>query len=437
MAVISRQRLAGLASLVWERRIAKARNQKVTTLITPKTAPKWLQMRGASTLTLGLCGFGKSYSAESLILIDIFSCLHGVCVCDPESTLINSILQSAELGAAVFQGRVSYISAENPYFGFNILSPHPGVDLIDILANTDSAPFTDTMSKVLQGVVPALQSIDATLLDLVTVLTHEKSRQEVVQRLEDLGADRLLVVNFIQALTIKDQRVINGILSRLHKLLSHPYVQLLFCNRQAPFDLPQIVQSSVPPVLLIALSDRYEGVPLPEHLIKLIAQVFTKMLQTMIMQRQENEGVPIFFYLDEMQDIASASVKSLYIRARKRRFHIYGLTQTLQNLDTKLRGGILGSVNSLQVFRCSPADAEILAATLNLKNLESATGDSKSSGFYGPQQDLLTLSTLPKYNCVLRTNDRVQHLDLSTATSGHSVCPLDFDLRPLHGQNTK
>lgn len=77
--------------------------------------------------------------------------------------------------------------------------------------------------------------------------------------------------------------------------------------------------------------------------------------------QEPEERRDFYMYIDEFPMFATASIETILSEARKYRLALILARQYLDQLDTRLLGGVLGNVGNLVVFRVGAKDAIILA----------------------------------------------------------------------------
>lgn len=312
---------------------------------------------------IGRSGVGKSKLLELLIRQDI-SYGYGCCLIDPHGDVIEAILdfvpkERMEDVIVIDPSDTNWPISFNPLEKVPPELKHPMAQgLIEVMEKQFGANWTPRLEHVFRFTVLALLDYpQATMRGMIQMLTDRSYRQRVIEYIQDDMVRRFFAVEFADWSEKFDTDAIIPLVNKLGQFLSMPMLRNIFAQKENRINFEEIMNRDK--ILLINLSKGKIG----EENSSFFGSVFVTKIKQAGMARAampEEQRKDYYIYVDEFQNLATATFMNLFSEARK-----YGLCLTVANQYTaqllpEVLASVLGNVANLVVFRVGGEDASRL-----------------------------------------------------------------------------
>lgn len=312
---------------------------------------------------VGKSGVGKSKLLELLVRQDI-ACGYGLCFIDPHGDVIEEILKfipEERIGDVVL---IDPADSEWP-ISFNPLQKVPveirhqmAQGLIEVMEEQFGANWTPRLEHVFRFTALALLDYpEATLRGMISMLTDCSYRQKVIEYITDDMVRRFFAVEFADWSEKFDTDAIIPLVNKLGQFLSMPMLRNIFAQKENKIDLEALMQEKK--IILINLSKGRIG----EANSSFFGSMFIMKIKQAGMKRAEmpeEDREDFYLYVDEFQNLVTASFINLFSEARKYSLNITVAHQYTAQLIPAVLATVLGHVAHLISFRVGGEDAERL-----------------------------------------------------------------------------
>lgn len=156
--------------------------------------------------------------------------------------------------------------------------------------------------------------------------------------------------------------------NKFDNFLSNEFMRPIIAQEKSTLDFKDIMANKK--ILLVNLSKGKLG-ELGSYLLGLI--IVGKILINAF-SRDPKENIPPFYlYLDEFQNVATDSIKSILSEARKYKLGLILAHQYIEQIPKDIKDAIFGNVGSKAIFRINPEDAKFcenfLSPTFSAKDI--------------------------------------------------------------------
>lgn len=318
------------------------------------------------TVCLGPTGSGKSTAMLHLILADI-TAGRSVLVLDPKADLIISILER------IPEERVGDVVIIDPSdscpCGFNPLAfkdyGNPSL-IADATLSVLKEIFSDCWGIYTQDVLTAalltlVETENSTLLWLLPLLTDERFRQKITNKVKDRIALRPFWEQFEALRDTEKRQQISPVLNKLRQLTLRPGLRNTLGQAKPKFSLTDLFNKRK--IVLIPLNRGLTG----GESARLLGSLIVGLTWTLALSRA---GIPaekrhiVEIYIDELQDYLSLPTDLSDALAQARGLGV-GLTlahQYRDQLPLEIRSGVDANARNKIVFGLNSKDAKDMAA---------------------------------------------------------------------------
>lgn len=318
------------------------------------------------TVCLGPTGSGKSTAMLHLILADI-TAGRSVLVLDPKADLIISILER------IPEERVGDVVIIDPSdscpCGFNPLAfkdyGNPSL-IADATLSVLKEIFSDCWGIYTQDVLTAalltlVETENSTLLWLLPLLTDERFRQKITNKVKDRVALRPFWEQFEALRDTEKRQQISPVLNKLRQLTLRPGLRNTLGQAKPKFSLTDLFNKRK--IVLIPLNRGLTG----GESARLLGSLIVGLTWTLALSRA---GIPaekrhiVEIYIDELQDYLSLPTDLSDALAQARGLGV-GLTlahQYRDQLPLEIRSGVDANARNKIVFGLNSKDAKDMAA---------------------------------------------------------------------------
>lgn len=313
---------------------------------------------------IGKTGMGKSRLIELLTLSDI-NADKGFCVIDAHGDLATDILRF------IPKRRIQDVIYFNPPdaefpIGFNPLECFSPEDkhqvvtgFVAIFKKLFAANWTNRLEHVLRFTVLALiEAGDATIVDIVKILTDTTFRQGVIKRIQDPVVKNFWTHEFSSWNERFDNEAIIPIINQVGQFLSNNYIRNVVGQKKSRIDFYESMNSGK--IIIINLAKGKLG----ENNASLLGSMIITKIQEAAMARiniSENQRREFYLYVDEFQNFATESFNQILSEARKFNLSLTIAHQYIDQLTESIRKTAFGNIGSLICFRVGSEDAHFLS----------------------------------------------------------------------------
>lgn len=314
---------------------------------------------------IGTTGTGKTTLLQNIAVEDMQSG-EGLCVLDPHGDLIDELL------ARVPEGRREDVILLNPMdierpFGLNLLEcdrndPHQVRWVVSTVMGTLQRLFWYSwgprLEHVLRHSLLTTMALDqqATLVELLLLLTSDSYRERVVPKLTDY-----MLVNFWNEFPRSERlryELTSSTLNKISPFLTDASMRNIVGQASNSFNMQQIMDEGK--ILLVNLSKGDLG----EDNSALLGSVLVNLILIGALRRRSipyEERRPFHLIVDEFQNFATESFAILQSEARKYAVDVIVAHQYRDQLDDLSKGSTLNVANFI-VLRVSGKDSLDLAS---------------------------------------------------------------------------
>ncbi len=318
------------------------------------------------TICLGPTGSGKSTAMLHLILADI-NAGRSVLVLDPKADLINDLLMR------IPEKRMGDVVIIDPSdscpCGFNPLAfkeyGNPSL-IADAILSVLKEIFSDCWGIYTQDVLTAalltlVETENSTLLWLLPLLTDERFRQKITNKVKDRVALRPFWEQFEALRDTEKRQQISPVLNKLRQLTLRPGLRNTLGQAKPKFSLTDLFNKRK--IVLIPLNRGLTG----GESARLLGSLIVGLTWTLALSRA---GIPaekrhiVEIYIDELQDYLSLPTDLSDALAQARGLGV-GLTlahQYRDQLPLEIRSGVDANARNKIVFGLNSKDAKDMAA---------------------------------------------------------------------------
>lgn len=319
--------------------------------------------RNRHVYIIGKTGMGKSKLIELLVLSNIHNG-SGLCVIDPHGDLANDILKlvpKERLNDVIY-----FNPADSEYaIGFNPLECHSPEakhqvvsGFISIFKKLFSSNWTNRLEHMLRFTVLALlETNDATVIDIVKLLTDIKFRQGVVKCIKDPVVKNFWTHEFASWNEKFDNEAIIPLINQVGQFISNEYIRNVVSQRKSAIDFYSAMNENK--IIIINIAKGKLG----EENSSLLGSMIITKIQEATMARvniPEGERKEFYLYVDEFQNFATESFNQILSEARKFNLSLTVAHQYIDQLSDSIRKTIFGNVGSIISFRVGPEDTKYL-----------------------------------------------------------------------------
>lgn len=332
------------------------------------------------TIILGPTGSGKSTVMEHLILADI-NAGRSVLVIDPKADLVNSILER------VPEGRLKDVVVISPAdlcpVGFNPLAlPGDPTLIADSILAVFKEIFAENWGIRSQDVLSAalltlMQTKGSSLLWLPALLTNEKFRKDITDKLTDEIVLKPFWQNYDAMKDSERKQEIAPVLNKMRQFLYRPGLRSVLGQSNPKFQLTDLLYKRK--IVLVPLNKGTVGA----ESARLLGSLIVGLTWTLALSRAnipaEKRHV-ISMYIDELQDYLALPTDLSDALAQARGLGV-GITMAHQyrgQLPPDICAGVDANARNKIVFGLNAGDAKEMAAM-------------------APELTALDFMTLPRY----------------------------------------
>ncbi|GIW62268.1 MAG: hypothetical protein KatS3mg090_0094 [Patescibacteria group bacterium] len=313
---------------------------------------------------IGKTGAGKSTLIANMAIDDIRRG-RGIGIIDPHGDLSEIVLDY------VPKRRVNDVVYLEPFdtqrpFSLNVLDVANkqqkdlvASGIVSIFYKLYKDSWGPRLEYILRNVVlTLLESDNATLVDILPLLSDKKFRQKVIEKIKDDVIKNFWLNEFEKMPDRLRSEAVSPIQNKVGQFASSKMIRNIIGSKRSTINLEQIMNEGK--ILILNLSQGKLG---EDNSALLGAMIITQM-QLAAMNRsfqKEEERKDFFLYVDEFQNFATTSFVKILSEARKYRLSLTMANQYIDQIDESVRRAIFGNVGTLISFVVGAKDAEYLS----------------------------------------------------------------------------
>jgi hypothetical protein len=321
--------------------------------------------RSGHIYCLGKTGAGKSTLLLNMAISDIINNNGSVVVLDPHGDLANTILNYISPKRIK---DVVYVDVTNKEYSFafnplnNIVQEERFLiasNLVLVFKKLWRDSWGPRLEHILRNTIYSLTFYpNATLLDIVPVLTDSIYRQGVIHHIKDNTLIRFWRNEFEPLSTQQKAEFTASIINKIGILNTHPILKAILGAKKSKFNLKALFTQKK-----IFIANLAKG-SIGEAGTSLLGSLLLTSIQSLALQQHgvlESQRQPVFLYLDEVHSFMTESFVDMLSESRKYGLCLFLTHQYTEQIEPSILQGILGNVGTIIAFRIGTTDAEIMA----------------------------------------------------------------------------
>jgi len=322
---------------------------------------------------VGKTGTGKSTMIANMAINDMRNG-QGVAVLDPHGDLSDILLDYIP---SFRVNDVAYLDPSDTEYPFH-LNPLElkneafreliASGIVSIFYKLYHYSWGPRLEYILRNTILTLLHVpQSTLLQVPEVLTDEKYRAKVIDKLEDKVLKNFWLHEFNKMSPQMRSEAVSPILNKVGQFLSSQTIRNIVGHSASTVNLETLMNEGK--IVIVNLSQGKLG---EDNSALLGAMIITK-LQLAAMNRvyqAEEARRDFYLYVDEFQNFATQSFIKILSEARKYRLNLTLANQYIGQIDEDVQKAIFGNAGSLVSFAVGAADARVLAKEFGDKYTE-------------------------------------------------------------------
>ena len=215
------------------------------------------------------------------------------------------------------------------------------------------------LEYILRNIILTLLEIpEATLPDVLRLMTQEKYRNQILERVGDPVINAFWKTEFDRMSDKLKTEAVSPIQNKVGQFVTSPMIRNILGHPKSTIDLAEIMDEGK--ILLLNLSQGKLG----EDNASLLGAMIITQIQLAAMGRsfkKEEERRDFFLYVDEFQNFATESFIKILSEARKYRLSLTLANQYIDQLDEDVSKAIFGNVGTILSFVTGARDAYLLS----------------------------------------------------------------------------
>ncbi len=322
---------------------------------------------------VGKTGTGKSTMIANMAINDMRNG-EGVAVIDPHGDLCDIILDHIPSHRI---NDVAYLDPSDTGYPFHLnpLEVKGESDrelvasgIVSIFYKLYHFSWGPRLEYILRNAILTLLHVPhTTLLNVPELLTNDKYRETIVDKLKDPVLKNFWLYEFAKMSPQMRSEAVSPILNKVGQFLSSQTIRNIVGSPVSTINLETMMNEGK--IVIVNLSQGKLG---EDSSALLGAMIITKM-QLAAMNRisqAEEQRRDFYLYVDEFQNFATRSFIKILSEARKYRLDLTLANQYIGQIDEDVQKAIFGNTGSMVSFSVGAADARNLAKEFGLKYKE-------------------------------------------------------------------
>lgn len=323
---------------------------------------------------MGKTGTGKSTMIANMAINDMKNG-EGMAVIDPHGDLCDILLDfvpSHRINDIAYldPSDLSYpfhlnpLEMKNPAYRELIAS-----GIVSIFYKLYHYSWGPRLEYILRNTILTLLHVpSSTLLQVPELLTDERYREKIVEKLDDRVLRNFWVNEFAKMSPQMRSEAVSPILNKVGQFLSSQTIRNIVGSPTSTIDLEEMMNKGK--IVIVNLSQGKLG---EDNSALLGAMIITKM-QLAAMNRVyvgEAERRDFYLYVDEFQNFATQSFIKILSEARKYRLNLTLANQYIGQIEEEVQSAIFGNAGSMVTFSVGAADARLMSREFGEKYEEA------------------------------------------------------------------
>lgn len=319
---------------------------------------------------IGKTGTGKSTLLANMAISDMKND-EGMCVIDPHGDLVETLLNyipSRRINDVIYFDpsdrkrtvQINLFEGENVAHRELIAS-----GIVSVFKKLYGYSWGPRLEYILRNaLLTLLKSETARLSDITELLTNEKFRARVVEKLEDPILRSFWLNEFNAMQERMRTEAVAPILNKVGQFVSSPIIRDVVNADKSSFSIEEAMNTGK--IILVNLSQGRLG---EDNATLLGAMMITK-IQLAAMARvgiPEEERRDFYLYVDEFQNFATESFTKILSEARKYRLNLTLANQYIAQIPEEVQKAIFGNCGSMASFVMGADDATFFTKEYNNK----------------------------------------------------------------------
>ncbi|MBI5018933.1 DUF87 domain-containing protein [Candidatus Gottesmanbacteria bacterium] len=323
---------------------------------------------------IGKTGTGKSTLIANMAINDMKNG-EGVAVIDPHGDLSDILLDYIPSHRMNDVAYLDPSDTEHP-FHLNPLEVKNSAyreliasGIVSIFYKLYHMSWGPRLEYILRNTILTLTHVpQSTFLDIPELLTNDRFREKVVEKLDDRVLKNFWLNEFNRLSPQMKSESISPILNKVGQFLSSKTIRNIVGSPSSTVDLERMMNEGK--IVIVNLAQGKLG---EDSSALLGAMIITKM-QLAAMNRvytAEENRRDFYLYVDEFQNFATQSFIKILSEARKYRLNLALANQYVGQIDEDVQKAIFGNAGSIISFAVGAADARMLGREFGEKYEEA------------------------------------------------------------------
>lgn len=323
---------------------------------------------------IGKTGTGKSTLIANMAINDMKNG-EGVAVIDPHGDLSEILLDYIPSHRTNDVAYLDPSDMDNPFHLNPLEVKNPAYrdliasGIVSIFYKLYHMSWGPRLEYILRNTILTLTHVpQSTFLDIPELLTNDKFREKIVEKLDDRVLKNFWLNEFNRMSPQLRSESISPILNKVGQFLSSKTIRNIVGHPVSTIDLEHMMNEGK--IVIVNLSQGKLG---EDSSALLGAMIITKM-QLAAMNRvykAEESRRDFYLYVDEFQNFATQSFIKILSEARKYRLNLTLANQYIGQIDEDVQKAIFGNAGSIVSFAVGAADARLLTREFGEKYEEA------------------------------------------------------------------
>lgn len=319
--------------------------------------------RRAHVYIIGKTGTGKSTLLETMIRQDM-EAGDGLALLDPHGDLVEKIVNSVPEAR---KNDLIYLNAPdlNQRYGFNPVGnvasskrPLAASGLIEVFKKIWADSWGPRMEYILRNIfLTLLDKKDSTLADIPQLLTDKSFRRTALFWSRNEEVKHFWLKEYESYPARLRAEAIAPIQNKVGAFLTNPIIKKLLTRPEQSLRIREIMDGGT--IFLVNIAKGKIG----EDVTALLGALIVSRTSLAGLSRAnlpDEQRRDFYVYLDEFQTFTTLGLANMLSELRKYRVNLVLAHQFISQIDTYLRGAILGNVGTIISFRLGADDAELM-----------------------------------------------------------------------------
>ncbi len=321
---------------------------------------------------IGQTGTGKSYFLMNNIIQDIKNG-EGLCFIDPHGAdlqTIMSLIPKERIDDVIYfdPGDLSRPMGLN-MLEYDITHPEQKTLIVNELLlifnklfdmKTAGGPAFEQYFRNSALLVMEHPESGCTMLEISRVLANSEFRHMKLQHCKNPMVKQFFETAEATSGEQGFENYVPYVTNKFDNFLSNEFMRPIITQEKSAFDFKDIMANKK--ILLVNLSKGKLG-ELGSQLIGLI--IVGKILVSAFARDPHENPPPFYLYLDEFQNVATDSIKSILSEARKYKLGLTLAHQYIEQIPKDIKDAIFGNVGSKAIFRINMEDAKFIETSFS------------------------------------------------------------------------